>query len=209
LAIADGLGGMGAGAVASELAISKIAELVEYFPRKPNDLLEIFLTVHNEIVKKQADNEQQRFMATTLTFLLIQGDRLIGGHTGDTRASVSRGNGIKRLTEDHTEAQRLFALGKISKEELLNYPRKNILDSALGGGETPRVDLLSFDVMPRDRIFLTSDGFHTKIPLRPMLEISNRHTDVNKFIESAMMSVVDSAPDDNFSIVAAFVDDEG
>ncbi|MEH6833982.1 PP2C family serine/threonine-protein phosphatase [Falsihalocynthiibacter arcticus] len=205
LAIADGLGGRGAGGAASKIALRYLSEHVHEFPESSERLVEVFIEIHNEIVAQQKTSHDQRFMATTLTAVFLNGKKLIGAHAGDTRAMLARGRGIKKLTSDHSEAQRLLDEGKIDKEQFLNYPRKNILDSALGAKDQPRVDALDFDLFEGDRVFVTSDGFHAKLPLRPMLDVSKKFSDPKLFVDEACNLVRKNEPDDNFSIAVAYV----
>lgn len=205
LAVADGLGGRGAGGAASKTALELLSERVKVFPECSQHLVNIFYEAHNEIVAQQKASHEQRFMATTLTAVFLNRQRLVGAHTGDTRAMIARGRGIKKLTSDHSEAQRLLDEGKIDKEQFRNYSRKHILESALGAGDRPRVDPLDFDLLEGDRVFVTSDGFHAKLPLRPMLDVSNQFSDPKSFTVAACELVRKNEPDDNFSIAVSYI----
>ena len=121
---------------------------------------------------------------------------------------MQRGSGIKRLTQDHTEAQRFLAAGKITKEEYWIYPRKNVLDNALGIGSRPTVDMNRHDICAGDRIMITSDGVHRKVFLREMKAISDLSKDASCFVENMMNAVRSRGPDDNFTIVAVFCCDD-
>ncbi|WP_414898457.1 PP2C family protein-serine/threonine phosphatase [Rhodovulum sp. YEN HP10] len=205
LAVADGLGGRGAGAAASELALRYLSEHVKALPGSSQQLVELFYEIHSEITAKQKSSQEQRFMATTLTAVFLNERKLIGAHVGDTRAMLARGRGIKKLTSDHSEAQRLLDEGKIDKEQFVSYPRKHILESALGAEDRPRVDPLDFDLCEGDRVFVTSDGFHAKLPLRPMLAVSKEFSDPKSFAIKACDLVRMRKPEDNFSIAVSYV----
>lgn len=71
-------------------------------------------------------------MATTLTVAFIKNKQMHVVHAGDSRLYVIRGMGLKQLTIDDTEVNKLVSEGVLSKEEALVYPRKNILTNALG-----------------------------------------------------------------------------
>lgn len=205
LVVADGLGGRGAGSTASETALRHLTERIKSFPESSQRLVEVFYEIHGEISAQQKDSQEQRFMATTLTAVFLNGTKLVGAHVGDTRAMLARGRGIKKLTIDHSEAQRLLDEGKIDKEQFLNYPRKHILESALGAEDRLRVDPLDFDLCEGDRVFVTSDGFHAKLPLRPMLSVSNEFSDPKSFAIKACDLVRRNEPDDNFSIAVSYI----
>lgn len=203
-AIADGLGGMGGGDKASRTAVSILWELIDSRSDK-EDLRSAARSAHLKIVSMQQDSPDLRSMATTLTAILLKGEKLVGVHCGDTRAVIIRGKGILRLTTEHTEGQRLFAAGKLSKYELLNYSRRNILESALGAPGEPRIDTFNFKLEQGDRIFLTSDGVHEKVLLREFHPIVVGHDQIEQCVAEVKREVERRGPTDNFSAVGIIV----
>lgn len=207
IAIADGLGGMGGGDTASGIAIDLFGNAVtEQNPTQLN-LSDIAKRIHSQISSSQSPGSSGSTMATTLTAAIFRISTLTGVHCGDSRAAIARADGILRLTKDHTEAQRLFDQGKLSKSELMNYPRRNILDSALGGHKEPQIDAFEFDVRVGDKFFFTTDGLHEKIFLREMRSISAKFTEPSPFVEKMRTVLQDRGAEDNFSLIAVFVQD--
>lgn len=207
VAIADGLGGMGGGDIASRIAISSFGEAVTRLEFDELNLSDITKNIHVQIRTAQKPGQSESAMATTLTAAVFRNSIFKGVHCGDSRAAIARANGIVRLTKDHTEAQRLYDNGKISKSELMNYPRKNILDSALGIHKDPVIDLFDFDAKVGDRIFFTTDGVHEKVYLREMRAIASEFDNPIPFIEKVRHLIQDRGAEDNFSLVAVFVED--
>ncbi|RVH00098.1 PP2C family protein-serine/threonine phosphatase [Sinorhizobium meliloti] len=203
--VADGLGGMGGGAHASQLAVATLRRALEPIAPELADLRTAAAQAHDEIVAVQRANPSFARMATTLTAGAFRDGRLIGVHCGDSRAAIARNDGIKKLTSDHSEGERLFRAGKLSKDELLDYPRKHILDSALGIRGEPQIDLFEFPLQPGDKVFFTTDGVHGKIPLREMRQIAQRHDGPQAFVKEVAMLVEARVPEDNFTIAAVFV----
>ncbi len=207
VAIADGLGGMGGGDIASRMAVNLFGEAVTQFTPDELNLSKIAKKIHAEIRSTQKPIPGESTMATTLTAAIFHNSTLTGVHCGDSRASIARADGIIRLTKDHTEAQRLFDHGKLSKAELMNYPRKNILDSALGAHKDPIIDAFDFDMMVGDKIFFTTDGMHEKIHLREIRAIAVEFEDPTPFVEKMRSLVKERIAEDNFSLAAVFVRD--
>jgi serine/threonine protein phosphatase PrpC len=203
-AIADGLGGMGGGSNASRLAMEIFREGINKAQKSETEIVSLLNGIHQSILKAQRLQSELSNMATTFTGIKIGGNRLVGAHCGDTRAVISRRSGIKRLTTDHSEGARLYQSGKLTKAEFDEYPRKYILDSALGMHEQPQIDGFSFEIEDGDRLFLTSDGVHQKLLLRELRQISDRHFDPKNFVEEVGATVEARTPDDNYSIVAIF-----
>ncbi|WP_158525063.1 PP2C family protein-serine/threonine phosphatase [Phaeobacter inhibens] len=203
--VADGLGGMGGGEIASKLAVTKFKDYLMSNGVSEKTLHEAVRLSHSSILTAQQDSSAAR-MATTLTAVALSGNKILGVHCGDTRAVIVRGNGIKRLTKDHSEGQRLFDAGKISKDELINYPRKHILESALGDQEEPQIDPIWFDLLPGDRIILTTDGVHDLLLLRKMRSLCENSDSPDRLIQLVSSEVGALGPTDNYSMIALFAD---
>jgi protein phosphatase len=201
IAVADGLGGHFGGAYASTLAVS---EFRKWIP-EGKELKEIALDIHEAIRREQAAFPERKEMATTFTAVMIYPNALHGVHCGDTRVVVIREGGIKRLTTDHTEAQRLVEAGKLSRSNFSTYPRRNILDSALGIKGPLRLDVFDFLLKPADRIVLTTDGVHNKIRLRELFEISQNTDTVKELIDAIVAEVERRSPEDNYTVASAFI----
>lgn len=198
--VADGLGGHRGGKKASETAI----EAIQFADASVN-FAEIFHEVHKRLLAMQKEDDELFGMATTATAIKIEGYKLVGGHCGDTRCSILRRHGILKLTTEHTEAQRLYNAGKLTKAEFINYPRRNILDRALGSSKDPGVDVFEFDLEPGDVVLISSDGIHEKIRQREMLEIlrgENSAVNISKIVEN---EILQRGPDDNYSLVSIVV----
>lgn len=203
--VADGLGGMGGGDVASKLAIKTFRSNLKKQTNNPVLLRDLAMDAHNAIISEQSTRTSLR-MATTFTAARIMGSNLDGVHCGDTRAVIARRNGIKRLTKDHSEGQRLFEAGKLSSDELATYPRKHILESALGDGDDPRIDEYQFDLEPGDRVVLTTDGVHGLIFLRELREMIARSHSPEMLVGDVKREIDKRGPNDNFSMIALFID---
>lgn len=203
IGVADGLGGHLAGDTASTFALSSLLEKLRAHPN--SDLVELTQQIHSEIRTQQIEFYERRSMATTISAATLHEQMMKFVHCGDSRIAVARANGIRRLTKDHSEAQRLYDAGKISREQFDDYPRKNILDSALGIKGTPRIDSGIFQIAKGDKIFVTSDGFHNKILLRELFTIANSYSSAMQFIEFISDEMKSRGADDNYSLVCAFV----
>jgi serine/threonine protein phosphatase PrpC len=203
VAIADGLGGHAGGIFASQLAVRTFVDFV--IQRQTNDLGEVAKEIHAEIQAEQQKDPQHRSMATTLSAAVFRSGLMEFVHCGDSRIVVARAAGIKRLTTDHSEAQRLFASGQLTKKQLETYPRKHVLESALGMKGMPSVQTGNFPVLAGDRIFFTTDGLHNKIALREQLYLSRRYRATEDVMKCFSAEMTKRNPEDNYSCVAVFV----
>lgn len=197
LAIADGLGGHGGGKLAANIALDTVKNCA-----LAEDLGSVALAAHEAVRREQA-NGKFKGMATTLTVVRIVGDHLEGVHVGDTRCSIKRNEGIKKLTVSHTEAQRLLDAGKLTKQEFLKYPRRNILDNAIGAKDDIYFQSFEFDIKPNDYLILTTDGVHEKIFQKEMATLV--HGSPEDITTRIRERVSEQIPEDNFSCVVAHI----
>jgi PPM family protein phosphatase len=197
--VADGLGGHVGGKIAAELAVKSFLQLAS---ENSVDLRVIAKEIHTQIRTYQSKNSEMRSMATTLSGAVFRGDLMEFVHCGDTRIAVARNAGIRKLTVDHTEAQRLLTAGAISEADFQNYPRKNVLESALGIKGEPRIDVGHFPLMQGDKFFFSTDGFHNIIQLRELFHFASRFglpKDVTRVLKDEMIR---RNAEDNYTLVS-------
>jgi serine/threonine protein phosphatase PrpC len=203
--IADGLGGMGGGDFASKLAAREFKSSLFDAIISDEAMRDAAGSSHEAIRREQHNNPSSR-MATTFTAVAIVENEIFGVHCGDSRAVIARGSGIKRLTVDHSEGQRLYDAGKISKEELFDYPRKHILESALGGKDEPRIDTFRFSLLSGDRIYLTTDGVHQIVLLREMQALGASCSSPEDLVARVGDLIKERGASDNYSMLSIFID---
>jgi protein phosphatase len=137
LAVADGMGGMAAGDLASTITIDAIRPLDVETPEEGlvAALQGAVDTASAGIRAAIAEDPERQGMGTTLTALLLArtGACLALAHVGDSRAYLLRGGTMTQLTRDDTFVQMLVDEGVISPEEAHSHPRRAVVTRALQG----------------------------------------------------------------------------
>src|SRR5262249_54768677 len=155
-AVLDGMGGASAGDVASQLARDTIRDFVLHrrMTLAPKELLEAAITAGSTAVflAAQQQRERQGMGTTVVACLVVDADRIVIGHVGDSRAYLLRDGRLQLLTRDHTVVGELAARGVLSVEEAARHPYKNVLSRNLGGKAEVQVDLLETEIRPGDRV---------------------------------------------------------
>ena len=96
---------------------------------------------------------------STAVMLLLQPGKVSWVHCGDSRLYRFRGDQVIFRTTDHSYVEQLVAKGKITPEQALVHPNRNILITSLGGDEAPKVDYgEANDLQAGDSFLLCSDG---------------------------------------------------
>jgi serine/threonine protein phosphatase PrpC len=211
IAVADGMGGHAGGEVASSTAINSLATIIpvissaEIDPESAEDLFLNSLYTVDEQIKMVADEDPALSgMGTTLTALFIQGDSAALLHVGDSRAYRLRGSDLEQLSADHTVLQELISKGAISVAEAADHPQRSMLTQALMGEGNLEAALQLFEVKPKDRFLLCSDGLTgvlTEKEIKSLIKGKDRDAAISALIDA---TYINGAPD-NVTVVIADV----
>ena len=198
ICIADGVGGVNCGKIAAMESVSFFIENVD----KNTNLERLVGKIHFKIKELQELKQECSGMATTFTGCVIEDNLLKIAHVGDSRICVLRGDGMKQLSESHTELNRLLKIGKIQLKDADNYPRKHILESAIGMKRDLIIQTTEFLLMPFDRVLLTTDGVHNIISKIEFRNLSKKSLNIDDFGSNILSLLETKSITDNVSFIA-------
>ena len=172
LVVADGMGGMNAGEVASGLAIETVKE---YFApqnitaevMKNRFSIEKFMNsaiiAADERIKQEGkEHPESRGMGTTIVIAWILEGKLYVSWCGDSRAYIYNPQaGLHQITKDHSYVQSLVDKGAISREDAFDFPDSNIITRSLGdSGNKAKPESLfkPYELCDQDIVLLCTDG---------------------------------------------------
>ena len=205
--LADGMGGYNAGEVASKMATESVKDYIqEHFEENKStkeeieELLRDAIEYANTVVYKKAQSKKDlNGMGTTLDVCLIYNSKIYIGHVGDSRVYRIRKNFMRKLTKDHSYVQTLIEDGKITKEEALTHPKRNMLTKALGCTQKAEPDVYTKTFIKDDIILMSSDG------LTNMVKENDIYNIIRENKEHATENLVRQANDnggyDNITVV--------
>ena len=163
--VCDGMGGERAGREASSIAIE------EFFQRfkegydvllddeEIRKLLIASISAANSVIYTKARFDYKNFgMGTTCVAAFVNERAAYIANVGDSRAYAITNTGLCQITEDHNMAALLYEQGKITEEELVNHPQKNMLIRAVGVEKTVLIDTFILDYEDTISLLLCSDG---------------------------------------------------
>ena len=87
-----------------------------------------------------------------------------------SRAYLLRNGELRQLTEDHTVAAEYVAAGRLTPEEAMHHPQRNMITRALGLTQDLIVDEVEEPIRPGDRFLLCSDGVNSMLTDGPNAE---------------------------------------
>jgi serine/threonine-protein kinase len=173
--LADGVGGIGNGDVASRTAAETAIDVFrESKPEAtPADVFrQIYETASSKIY--QVTREKGR-MATTMLTSIFREDKVSIAHVGDSRAYLVRGGKIRRLTSDHSYTSLQVKLGLLLERNAMTSPHRSTLTRALGFDPICRYDVLAETLQPGDLILQCSDGLYGFVLDEEILDIANKY----------------------------------
>ena len=210
LVVADGMGGHEKGEVASKIAVEKFIETIKESilhlsqETKNINFEEILIKavdVANSEVWKISEQNPNR-IGTTLVGAVIVDNQIFIANVGDSRAYlVSPKKSIHQITKDHSAVQEMFDAKIITKEQMRNHPRSNIITKALGLEKDVTPDIFHEDLKKDNVLLLCSDGLYNMVD---DLEITNTiNGNINKSAEKLIALANKHGGIDNISVALA------
>jgi len=208
LAVADGMGGMAAGDVASNIVIGTLAPLDEDVPGGALlDALRGVVESANQQLRDTVDaNPAMEGMGTTLTAMLFSGSKIGMVHIGDSRAYVLRDGEFGQITKDDTYVQMLIDEGRITPEEADSHPQRHLLYRALDGRDAePEYSVR--EAHAGDRYLLCSDGLSGVVSAETIAATLREYVDANQCAERLVQLALRGGGPDNITVIVADVTD--
>ncbi len=212
LVVADGMGGMVGGELASQMCIELLpAYLLEQLDLRRNPtpaerssaLAEAVRQTNQMIYGRASSDPQLGGMGTTVTGALLDRNHLYIAQVGDSRAYMARAGVLEQLTKDQTVWD---SLGD-SAEALLTEETqwKNVLTQAVGALPAIEVAITETAVMTNDWLLLCTDGLHRVVDSEEMSVILQEETSpAEKALELIARANQRGGPD-NISVIVCQV----
>ncbi len=166
LAVADGVGGNSAGAVASHLVAKELSETTCVSA-------ESMQRINEKLLRAAEDNEEYHGMATTLAGITFRSGSASLFNVGNSRVYLLQGGKyLKQLTTDDTTLNYLLVTGQIRLEEADSFDRRNEITACFGGGKAGlyRIKINNLGTVSAP-VMLTSDGIHDYLSVDQMEDI--------------------------------------
>ncbi len=222
LVVADGMGGMNAGEVASAIAIETVREFFTPERITPEVLKSRFtiekfmkdVVVEADRRIKSRSTSETRGMGTTIVMAwLLQGQCYVCW-CGDSRAYLYNPlNGLVQLSKDHSYVQALVDLGKITTEEAFDYPDNNVITRCLCDAHQkaePDCLLQPRQLCDGDLILLCSDGLNGMLRDNEISKlIKEGPDDVNQLTDALIDGALAAGGNDNVTVAVARIDSGG
>lgn len=161
--LADGMGGLHGGDVASREAVREVLAALAVHGAAGSVLSDGSLVGMVQKANRRVWNlhggRSGVAMGTTLVAAAATSEsRCLIAHVGDSRAYRLRDGRLERLTMDHSLVQQLVDEGMLSADEVRFAPNRNVITRALGLEPEVEVSCREIAVAQSDLLLLCSDG---------------------------------------------------
>ncbi len=185
--VCDGVGSADEGA---EAAMRVTTHLMSNFKNRPNTWsieksIKTFIKSINAILYEESMISYERpELVTTLTLVIIEGERLYGANVGDSRIYLQRKGIMSQLSHDH-----------VMEEE--GYD--GVLTQAMGIEKEVEPYYFENIINPQDRILLCSDGLYTLIDDDTLSDCMPHGA--HHLVKKASKMMDDNLPDDTTAVI--------
>jgi PPM family protein phosphatase len=214
--VADGMGGLAAGEVASRLAITTALKLVHSSPKwgfkiDQKEARELFERINcyvreiDRTLTEQGHADRRLLgMGTTLTAAFSMGVDLFIIHLGDSRAYLYRNGELRRLTTDHTMAQAMADAGYIAPEDVRRHVGRNKLTNYLGGQQGKvKADLRWLRLTDGDRLLLCTDGLSEMVEESLIARVLHERDRPRDAAQALLDEALEQGGKDNVTVIVA------
>ena len=215
-AVADGMGGLSRGEVASGIVKQYLQEVftdanITALAGKVNDeegvnsfLKQTVQEINMRICAESRNSEGGGSMGTTMTFGVQRGNTLFIAHVGDSRAYHLRGRDLVQITKDHSYVAELVAAGVLSEKDAKVHPQRNVISRCLGNKELVDVDVIPpLPLKHGDYLLLCTDGLTGKVADKEIRDVILGEKDLNLAAKKLIDFANARGGEDNITVILA------
>jgi serine/threonine-protein kinase len=176
--LADGVGGLSKGEVASRLAVDTALDMFRQTPPgldPPGTLRRMFLAACARVHDASLRENQGKTMATTLVVTIVRNRVAHIAHVGDSRAYLIRKKKIFRLTKDHVATAISVKLGLMLERQAMASAERCQLTRTVGMEPYCHPDLTTEFLNHGDFLLHCTDGLHAFVLDDEICELVSQH----------------------------------
>ncbi len=208
--VADGMGGMAGGAVASRLTVETIPAIVSealedrtdpLTERQLASLIRDAVETANDTVWTQAkSNPELRGMGTTVVTVAVLDDKALLASVGDSRIYLCRGGVLSQITHDHSLVAEQVRSGQLTAEEARNSRYSNVITRAIGIAAVVEPELQLLELHEGDTLLLCTDGLTNMVEFQQIANVIGTTSDLEKACETLVDLALKGGGKDNVTV---------
>jgi protein phosphatase len=204
--VCDGMGGAAAGEVASSQAVEQMlrsfsahAQPWPSHEAAEQAAEEAILAANDAVYRRAEQDPRLAGMGTTLVALVCAGPQAWFLNVGDSRGYLVRDRQLRQITFDHSLVAEQVRLGRMTQEEALRSPVRNIITRALGTRGEVFPDVFELDPEPGDLFLLSSDGLTNELSDAEIQSLLNADRPLDELCKSLIDAANEAGGRDNIT----------
>lgn len=206
-AVADGMGGLSYGDVASRLTIDRLRAQAASLQDEAQ-LRTVLGALSEHIYKVGELLTPGSGIGTTLTLALPLKDTLLVAHIGDSQLYCVQGNALAQLTQDHTLLEKTLAEHPDTDPSELPQHYAHTLTRCLGQRPSPQFDFFVHPVHPGDRYLLCTDGIGKVLDSHELQDLIQAAPNPKALVDLLIVRALKHGGPDNATALAFFAPPE-
>tara|TARA_A100001037_G_C15094351_1_gene610681 strand:- start:589 stop:1302 length:714 start_codon:yes stop_codon:yes gene_type:complete len=202
-AVADGVGGLPHGSLASRLAMQFFRAMIQNHEQcsTEDELRQVVHAVHKNIVESGVLVGGENGIGTTFSAARLIGDKMMIAHVGDSSIYLKNGQGMKKISRSHTLGDELIE--KHGPDAMNDMPEHymHTLTRCMGQDIDFAVDVETFTIKPGDSILICSDGVTNMIE-EEIIESLMEENEPQDFVPALIDMANQNGGVDNSTVVA-------
>jgi len=185
--VCDGVGSAIQGAEAARRTTQFLVQSLKNRPRSwsmEKSIRHFIENINRVLYLESMEQYEREELVTTLTLVVIEGDRLYGANVGDSRIYLARNGQFAQLSSDHA----------MDEEGM-----ENVLTSAIGLEEHVEPYYFENNLQAGDRILLCSDGLYNELSQEELAD--GLKMGASFLVKKASKQHNDDLPDDTTAVV--------
>ena len=185
--VCDGVGSALQGAEAAKRTSNFLVHSLKNRPKSwsmEKSILHFIENINRVLYMESMEDYEREELVTTLTLVVIEGDRLYGANVGDSRIYLHRKGLLAQLSVDHAMDEKGM---------------ENVLTAAMGLEETVSPYYFENNLQAGDKILLCSDGLYNELSEETMAD--GLKMGAYFLVKKASKLHDDNLPDDTSAVV--------
>ena len=200
-AVCDGCGGYAGGGLAAETALSVLEQTPPEALSSPEGLAQALERAGEAVWEKKREFPQYGRMCTTIAGCVFCPEKTLIFHAGDSRVYRYDGFSLARMTVDHSMVQRMVEQGRMTEEEALVSPQRNIISRCIGtDSPPPELYISNVPIGPGEIFLLCSDGFWECMGDRQIKRLLSGGGDLEALAERLAAAALEAGSEDNITV---------
>lgn len=206
-AVADGLGGLPNGSLASELAVNELSEYLKTLNGTQAVAFDSLIEkINTTVFLKGRTISEDMGIGTTLSIACFNDREVNIAHIGDSGIVLFKEDSWKQLTHDHTMAQEMIDRLRPGEQAYIPDYFSHTLTKCIGQVAQVTADIFTHPIEPNDKILIFSDGVTKTMELDEIHSRISNATDPEAFVRGIIKTANDRGGPDNVTAVAIFVE---